>query len=48
MYDMHFTLGQGASSWESFGEQKITSENIFQPQIFLFTTNALFCVYVQN
>ena len=48
MYDMHFTLGQGASSWESFGEQKITSKNIFQPQIFLFTTNALFCVYVQN
>ena len=48
MYDMHFTLGQGASSWESFSEQKITSENIFQPQNFLFTTNALFCVYVQN
>ena len=26
----------------------VVKENIFQPQIFLFTTNALFCVYVQN
>ena len=26
----------------------VVKENIFQPQIFLFTTNALFCMYVQN
>ena len=26
----------------------VVKENIFQPQIFLFTTNELFCVYVQN